>query len=1049
MWKDIGDPTRCDYRVPLVNEPTDVLDDDLHDDVPDAPVELPDFTDPPDDVVADAIAPEDPPVITTPASVGVAAAVITAPASVGVVDLARRSPMGGIGAARKVRSEYTINHRPVSCHARDARNACKLQDAWDHYRDCVGKLFCPSFWQFFLPIHHLPSNAIDAALRAAKSTFLFRGTDTFKNFPPSKRAMITKMNTVRVQFWPLVIHQVDIDLSRFQLPSGTMSIKFRFIDPVWGWLVAARRLNPQDLHWKPVEQHDANPVYGGGVQFGKAFGHACATCRQRGGYPMLFSLHWDGTGAHGLNAAPICIGVANYNGSSASAHYCVGYVPATPDDKSITDSTLLKHYIRQKCAECILGVMESSAQTGILCRLRNQHGEEVERLLFPRLMSMNFDQPEAQLCFGLQNKTSCSKCRWRKGYSAFRKATAQSGAAVRRLYQHAGNKDKKAQAQLLRWGFNYQRVSCLFSLRDILIDLPGKDEVYPCLDYRDVMHGLKIFLHRVIVLKTINAIKSLSKAHKRTLLSRMETLFKTHTFRNHEGDAYRRKVQIFSPDHMSAKDKVALLFILPHVFGHRGEILSPQVREPLLTALAHAQLLVIATSGLRSYNEHELDVIFNRGYVQLFGALQSLQCLEYNGQLARHQEDPDKNAAPSEPNLQQKDDNCDTDTDSTDEESFAGRGIFSHGSTALSHQHWVDQVISAGCFSIHNTEAAEAYHKHCMRLASSRVRHLNQETTTHSMLKYMYLHDLFSEMQEAAARKKKTKVKFSYGVRVPLVSHGATVEMKVILNVIPRKRFTAALLTSTSLQKLFFHRELLLTRYELLDLVCDFFSLSRKRESYAQLECLNWQFGQKLIRKDGKVFWATDSQYPYAYKGDAGTGRRRDMLFLKGTELDKTTNALCCETVAFCTLAGLSRIPFQLPSLVSEAIDEDTDELTFVIVRWFVPHPQSTTRDDLHRPICPGPLHINHCLWRYSRTPVKRQSLCKPNGTPSEIYKEQKHMFGATEAERTQRWTLDQRAYFDIITPDRILNTVNMCPTFIEDTTSVDYGTWLQTVTMI
>ena len=145
MWKDIGDPTRCDYRVPLVNEPADVLDDDLHDDVPDAPVELPDFTDPPDDVVADAIAPEDPPVITTPASVGVAAAVITAPASVGVVDLARRSPMGGIGAARKVRSEYTINHRPVSCHARDARNACKLQDAWDHYRDCVGKLFCPSF----------------------------------------------------------------------------------------------------------------------------------------------------------------------------------------------------------------------------------------------------------------------------------------------------------------------------------------------------------------------------------------------------------------------------------------------------------------------------------------------------------------------------------------------------------------------------------------------------------------------------------------------------------------------------------------------------------------------------------------------------------------------------------------------------------------------------------------------------------------------------------------------------------------------------------------
>jgi len=36
----------------------------------------------------------------------------------------------------------------------------------------------------------------------------------------------------------------------------------------------------------------------------------------------------------------------------------------------------------------------------VLCRLRNIENEEIERLLFPRLVAMNFDQPEAQLFFG-------------------------------------------------------------------------------------------------------------------------------------------------------------------------------------------------------------------------------------------------------------------------------------------------------------------------------------------------------------------------------------------------------------------------------------------------------------------------------------------------------------------------------------------------------------------------------------------------------------------------------------------------------------------------
>ena len=56
-----------------------------------------------------------------------------------------------------------------------------------------------------------------------------------------------------------------------------------------------------------------------------------------------------------------------------------------------------------------------------------------------------------------------------------------------------------------------------------------------------------------------------------------------------------------------------------------------------------------------------------------------------------------------------------SDTDSTaDENDVAGDGKYSHGEICLTHQHWVDQIISSGTFAIHDTEGPEAVHKLCM-----------------------------------------------------------------------------------------------------------------------------------------------------------------------------------------------------------------------------------------------------------------------------------------------------------------------------------------------
>ena len=212
--------------------------------------------------------------------------IIQVTSSPGVSDLARRDEIT-VEQSRVIRSAYTI--RSTRANVPHARDVCALQTAWDQYKDAVCQQFPPVFWKFFLPIHHLATNAIDSALKAAKDTFIPRRSPSYKQFAASKRSLFDKLNRIPNQFWPLISHTCQIDLTSFDLPSGTRQVTFKFIDPVWGWLVAARRLHPLDLHWKPVCQRDRNPVYGGGVQYGQAFIQGCDSCPE-GTYPMFFKL---------------------------------------------------------------------------------------------------------------------------------------------------------------------------------------------------------------------------------------------------------------------------------------------------------------------------------------------------------------------------------------------------------------------------------------------------------------------------------------------------------------------------------------------------------------------------------------------------------------------------------------------------------------------------------------------------------------------------------------------------------------------------------------
>ena len=187
----------------------------------------------------------------------------------------------------------------------------------------------------------------------------------------SKRTLLDRIKKIKPKFWPSVTHSVHFDLASLDLPSK--KFVFRFINPIWAWLLAAVDQDQTDLLWTPYEQVcrvTGERVYGGGVQYGESFAAAFSSCPV-GTFPMAMSLHWDGTNAHGLYSTPIAVGVANVNGQSASSHTCIGYMPVlTGMGKRFADtekSREVKHYIRQKCISEILTVLEEGATRGVRC----------------------------------------------------------------------------------------------------------------------------------------------------------------------------------------------------------------------------------------------------------------------------------------------------------------------------------------------------------------------------------------------------------------------------------------------------------------------------------------------------------------------------------------------------------------------------------------------------------------------------------------------------------------------------------------------------------
>ena len=661
LKKPWNDPTRCDNRKRKRGLQSSTVDSESEDSE-DSAHSLQEFMNAMfDEPVTEDPAPEPAPAPAQPPGL----VVIRPMVPVDWMQFTRRKPNWAdttlVTSARIVANQPHVNHKLIP------RDLKRIQTMWKNYIQTVYDLFSKEFWNFFLPLHQFSAIAIDTSLRAAAETFDVAAR--IKDFPLSKRKLMTTINSLP-PFWPEVMCETQIQVphnltrKHLHLPKRLKVINFRFIDPIWGWLSVAVKQPPSSLHWIPkvkLHPHDSREkYYGAGVQYGESFASAFRTC-PTGSYPMLLQLSWDGAHAHGCYATPICVGVGNTNSLTADTKFCIGYLPVLEDMGAQHDgvSTEIRSFVKQKCIAAILRVVESVARTGVRVSMPSiQSATTVDMWLMPRLCTINLDLKDARMYYGLRSESCCSKCKRRKGRSAFRRASKQSGRAVQALYDIVENNDEEsvvrlASEKLSRWGFHPRR-RCLLPIvcQEALIRRPGhEDEVFPSVDFRDRMHGLFIFLHRQICECFVRM--ALPQATRVRLDRRLVEIGLMRVFKDpNTGKSYRVQRSLFTEAHLSAGDRVCTLFFLPHVIGHRALDLPEPAREPLLTALSMVQIFAVASRGGRSYNERELRTIFERGWVICFGALERLHHMNftrnYEKKRAKHMKNPRKYKAPTQ-----------------------------------------------------------------------------------------------------------------------------------------------------------------------------------------------------------------------------------------------------------------------------------------------------------------------------------------------------------------------------------------------------------------
>ena len=120
------------------------------------------------------------------------------------------------------------------------------------------------------------------------------GAERKRKFPISVRSIRENAVLHVGDFEQHVAHEIIINLESFELPGTAQSVVFRFINPLWAWVMAANKMHMQghEMFFSPKSMFDeetGDRLYGAGVSFGEKLKLAAARTPV-GGKPALFGL---------------------------------------------------------------------------------------------------------------------------------------------------------------------------------------------------------------------------------------------------------------------------------------------------------------------------------------------------------------------------------------------------------------------------------------------------------------------------------------------------------------------------------------------------------------------------------------------------------------------------------------------------------------------------------------------------------------------------------------------------------------------------------------
>jgi hypothetical protein len=180
----------------------------------------------------------------------------------------------------------------------DESNSYQLfqtQKAFTNYCKDVRKLYSDKFWRVFSSVYQEKVVLIDKVLKACKDVYVSEGVShqTSRRFETSVRELRNKMRNTAGDFNSHLIHEIDIDLGGFGLPHVRV-LKFRFVNPLWAWTVAANDMIAagHTMHFVAktmLHRRTREQLYGESVVFGQKLKLAAALTPE-GGKPGLCSL---------------------------------------------------------------------------------------------------------------------------------------------------------------------------------------------------------------------------------------------------------------------------------------------------------------------------------------------------------------------------------------------------------------------------------------------------------------------------------------------------------------------------------------------------------------------------------------------------------------------------------------------------------------------------------------------------------------------------------------------------------------------------------------